>query len=161
MEIAYLSSAAFDVGRRSRFDRRQLEPAPSTWRSTFRRLLEEESSAVPPFSLRLLRPTPCVFGLALCGAGGGLLHPWACLGEAGGNWRLSLAVPGRHSSAAPGGPSSAAPGRPSSAAPGGPSSAAPGGPSSAALDGPSRDCLSSSAAPGGPGCNRWSSPAAI
>jgi hypothetical protein len=101
------ASAAFVVGRRSRFDRRVLEPALSTWWSTFRRLLEGGSAAAPPFSLRLRRPPPCVSRLAAPGkAGGDLWRSLAALSEAGGGrWSSSAALgePGG-GSAALGGP---------------------------------------------------------
>jgi hypothetical protein len=72
LETAYLSSAAFVVGRRSLFDRRMLKPAPSTWPLTFWRLLEGGSAAAPSFFLHLecSSPLPCVSALAPLGAGG-------------------------------------------------------------------------------------------
>jgi hypothetical protein len=133
LEITYLSSAAFDVGRRSRFDRRLLKPALSTWRSTFWRFLEEGSAAPPPSSLCLRCPPPWISGLALRGAGEDLRRcSWARLGEAGGGGR---------------GPSSAV-----LDGPGGGCS------SSVAIGGPGGD-LSSSAAPGRPDGDRSSSAA--
>src|SRR5580658_10457540 len=94
MAIAYLSSAAFVVGRRSRFDRRVLRPAPSTWRSTFRRLLEGASATASTFALRPRRPTPCISGLALREAGGDRWRLWTGLGEAGCGCASSLAALG-------------------------------------------------------------------
>ena len=94
LTITYLSSAAFVVGRRSRFDRRMLTPAPSTWQSTFRRFLEGGSAAAPPFSLSLRRPCPCISRLeALREACGDCWGSLGGLGESAGvRWSLSAAL---------------------------------------------------------------------
>lgn len=110
LEIAHLSAAAFEVGRRSRFDCRLLTPALSAWRSTFRRLLEGVSASVPPFFLGLRRPSRFISGLALRDAGANCWRSWGGLvGVGAGSW-LSSAAPGEpgasrwSSSAAPGEP---------------------------------------------------------
>jgi hypothetical protein len=89
--MAYLSSAAFVVRCRSRFDRRMPRPALSTWRSTFWHLLEGELAAAPPRRLLLLRCPTCISGLAL-EAGGDGWRLWDGLGEAAGGREPSSTV---------------------------------------------------------------------
>jgi len=93
LATTYLSLAAFAVGRRSRFDRRVLKPALSTWLSTFWRLLGGGSAAATPPILRLRRLAPCASG-ALRDAVGDCWHPWDGLGKAGSDLELSSAVLG-------------------------------------------------------------------
>jgi len=71
-------SAAFLVGRRSRFERRVVKPALSTCRTAFRRFLLGASAAAPSSVLHLRRPPPCISRLALPGACG------ECGGSSGG-----------------------------------------------------------------------------
>lgn len=85
---AYLSSAAFVVGRRSLFDRRMLRFAPSTWELTFWRLLEGELAGALSFALRLRSPPRRISGLELREAGG----DWAGLGEADGGRKTPSAA---------------------------------------------------------------------
>lgn len=129
LEMAYLCVTAFVVGRRSRFDRRLSEQAPSPWWSTFRRLLEGESAAVPSSSLGLRRR------LVLCEAGRtgrDCARPWTELAKAGSAWWASLTA--LLESAGNGWSSSAALGEPDDGCPS----------SSAALAEPSCDALGSS-----------------
>jgi hypothetical protein len=109
LAVAYLSSAAFVVGRRSLFDRLLVKLALSTWRETFWRLLEGGSAAAPPRFL-LTHRLPCISGLALLEAGGDGWRSWAGLGEAAGGREPSSAALGKPGEGC--GPSSAAPGKP-------------------------------------------------
>jgi len=90
LAITYLSSVAFAVGRRSRFDRCVLKPALSTWLSPFWRLSGRGLTAAFPPILRLRHLTPCVSRLA----GGDCWRPWGGLCKAGSGLELSSVVLG-------------------------------------------------------------------
>jgi hypothetical protein len=84
---------ALVVGRRSRVDCRLVKPAWSTWRATFRRLLEGELAASPSCFLCLPRPPLSIPWLPLPVACGDCWRSSAWLGEAGGGrWASSASL---------------------------------------------------------------------
>jgi len=93
LETAYLSSAAFDVGRLSLFDRCILKPAPYAWSLIFWCFLEGELAAAPPFFLRVRQPPLCISRLPLCKSVCDCWRSGAWLDEAADGCWSSLAAP--------------------------------------------------------------------